>query len=345
MNKKEFRELVIPTTEKERRYQASPDRSLDYYRSHKSTTRWENGVFVMPAPITSAYAGGHGLFSDRTDLHPAQISGIAFNKQTRFSVVPPHRHDYIEMNYVYEGRCTAVINGKRVVMTTGDVCIMDSDVVHTIEPTGEGDIVLNCLMDRHYFTASFVERFSASGPIPRFLSYALSEQRDHSRYLLFHTHQSAFFRDLMEDVFCEYLDPQLCAEGAISSYMNLVFIELVRCYQGEMESEYRQARRSYLTEILRYMDDNCATCTLEETADRFGFHPNALSRMIRRATGCSFKELITNGRLANAAFLLRSTTQPVHRIAQQCGYSNQSFFYKKFVERYGCTPSEYRERR
>lgn len=249
------------------------------------------------------------------------------------------------MNYVYEGRCTAVINGKRVVMTTGDVCIMDSDAVHTIEPTGEGDIVLNCLMDRHYFTASFVERFSASGPIPRFLSYALSEQRDHSRYLLFHTHQSAFFRDLMEDVFCEYLDPQLCAEGAISSYMNLVFIELVRCYQGEMESEYRQARRSYLTEILRYMDDNCATCTLEETADRFGFHPNALSRMIRRATGCSFKDLITNGRLANAAFLLRSTTQPVHRIAQQCGYSNQSFFYKKFVERYGCTPSEYRERR
>ena len=56
MNKKEFRELVIPTTEKERRYQADPDRSLDYYRSHKSTTRWENGVFVMPAPITSAYA-------------------------------------------------------------------------------------------------------------------------------------------------------------------------------------------------------------------------------------------------------------------------------------------------
>ena len=342
MNKEEFHELVIPTTEKERLYRDHPEKSLEYYQSQDAKTRWENGVYVFSGPVVGGGARGHGSFSDKANFTPAEVSGIAFNKQTRFSRVPLHRHDYIEMSYVYEGQCTAEINGHRLAMRTGDVCIMDSGVVHTILPTGEKDIVLNCLMDRHYFTASFVERFTASGPIPRFLSNALSEERDHSRYLLFHTDKSPFFRDLMEEVFCEYLDPQLCAEGAISSYMNLVFIELVRCYQGEMESEYRQARRSYLTEILRYMDDNCTTCALAETAARFGFHPNALSRMLRQATGRSFKDLITDGRLAKAAFLLRSTAQPVQKIAQQCGYSNESFFYKKFVGRYGCTPSEYR---
>lgn len=343
MNKEQFRELVIPTTEKERLYRQDPSLSTEYYRSPESVTGMQDDIYVFPVPVISAESvGEHGRMSDRVDFHPAAVSGIGFNKQTRFSRVPLHRHDYIEMNYVYEGRCTAVINGQTVEMRTGDVCIMDCGVVHTILPTGEEDLVLNCLMDRHYFTASFVERFAASGPIPRFLSNVLSEERDHSRYLLFHTDKRPFFRDLMEEVFCEYLDPQLCAEGAITSYMNLVFIELVRCYQGEMESEYRQARRSYLTEILRYMDDNCTTCTLEQTADRFGFHPNALSRMIRQATGSSFKDLITDGRLAKAAFLLRSTAQPVQKIAQQCGYSNESFFYKKFVGRYGCTPSEYR---
>lgn len=342
MNKGEFRELIVPITEKERLYRTEPERSLEYYQVNRNGLRKENDVYVLPVPIQKEGAREHGLFSDRIVLSPAQLDGIAFNKQTRFSQVPLHRHDYIEMNYVYEGYCTARINGQTVAMRTGDVCIMDSGVVHTILPTGEEDIVLNCLMDRRYFTASFVERFAASGPIPRFLSYALSEQRDHSRYLLFHTDQRPFFRDLMEDIFCEYLEPQLCVEGAISSYMNLVFIELVRCYQGEMESEYRQARRSYLTEILRYMDDHCTSCTLEETAAQFGFHPNALSRLIRQSTGSSFKDLITDGRMAKAAFLLRSTTQPVQEIAQQCGYSNQSFFYKKFAERYGCTPAEYR---
>ena len=344
MNKEEFRELVIPITEKERLYRAQPERSLDYYNEKTSGLRKEVDIYVLPVPVQRENSQGHGVFSDRVSLNPAPLDGIAFNKQTRFSQVPLHRHDYIEMNYVYEGCCTARINGQTVEMRTGDVCIMDSGVTHTILPTGEEDIVLNCLMDRRYFTASFVERFAASGPIPRFLSYALSEQRDHSRYLLFHTDQRPIFRDLMENVFCEYLDPQLCAEGAISNYMNLVFIELVRCYQGEMESEYRQARRSYLTEILRYMDDHCTSCTLEETAARFGFHPNALSRMIRQSTGSSFKELITDGRLAKAAFLLRSTSQPIHEIALQCGYSNQSFFYKKFAGRYGCTPAEYRAR-
>lgn len=342
MNKDEFRKLVISTTERERLYQANPELSLEHYHSTECGGHIEDGIYIFPARIISRGQQGHGLLCEQADFHPASVGGIAFNKQTRFSMVPLHRHDYIELNYVYEGRCTARINGHTLDMSTGDVCIMDSGVVHTILPTGQDDIVLNCLMDRRYFTASFVERFAASGPIPRFLSYALSEQRDHSRYLLFHTDKSPFFRQLVEEVFCEYLDPQLCTEGAISSYMNLVFIELVRCYQGEMESEYRQAQRSYLTEILRYMDDHCTTCTLEETAAHFGFHPNALSRMIRRATGSSFKDLVTDGRLAQAAFLLRSTNQPVQQISQQCGYSNQSFFYKKFTQRYGCTPAEYR---
>ena len=176
MNKEEFHELVIPTTEKERLYRDHPEKSLEYYQSQDAKTRWENGVYVFPGPVVGGGARGHGSFSDKANFTPAEVSGIAFNKQTRFSRVPLHRHDYIEMSYVYEGQCTAEINGHRLAMRTGDVCIMDSGVVHTILPTGEKDIVLNCLMDRHYFTASFVERFTASGPIPRFLSNALSEE-------------------------------------------------------------------------------------------------------------------------------------------------------------------------
>ena len=30
--------------------------------------------------------------------------------------------------------------------------------------------------------------------------------------------------------------------------------------------------------------------------------------------------------------------------AHEAGYANMSFFYKKFAERYGCTPAAYRQR-
>ncbi len=76
---------------------------------------------------------------------------LAFNKQTRFGMVPLHRHNYIEMNYVYSGTCVQEINGQTVEMHTGDVTILDRDVVHRVLPTGENDILLNCLMGQNYF--------------------------------------------------------------------------------------------------------------------------------------------------------------------------------------------------
>ena len=65
--------------------------------------------------------------------------------------------------------------------------------------------------------------------------------------------------------------------------MSLIFIELARCYQGNQEHEYHKSNKNYLTEVLQYMDDHCIDCTLESTAAHFGFHPNYLSRMVRRA--------------------------------------------------------------
>lgn len=345
MDKETFRNLVIPLSEKERLYREDPEAAAAYFTTGP---RDPAKIGTDPAGSTVLYLVDRDKYSLHGEVVPNRAGGafvgepFFFNKQTRFSVVPPHRHEYIEMGYVYTGHCTALINGAAVEMEQGDVCIMDSGVVHTVLPTGENDILLNCCMGQNYFTASFIEHLAASGPVPRFLGNALSKSRDHDRYLLFHTASSPVFRELMENVFCEYCDPGVWGAGVISSYLNLIFIELVRCYQGCKESEYRDARKSYLTEVLRYMDDHCTTCTLEEVAGRFGYHPNYLSRMLRQATGVNFKDLVADGRLSRAALLLTGTTEPVSRIAQECGYSNQNFFYRKFAARYGCTPAAYR---
>ena len=64
--------------------------------------------------------------------------------------------------------------------------------------------------------------------------------------------------------------------------------------------------------------------------------------MVKEGTGSAFKDLVSDGRLSRAAFLLLTTEAPISQIANQCGYSNQNFFYKKFQVRYGCTPAVYR---
>ncbi len=83
---------------------------------------------------------------------------------------------------------------------------------------------------------------------------------------------------------------------------------------------------------------------LSDIAAESGLSPSSLSRMITACTGCTFTELLQTARFSRAAVLLRDTTLSVADIAAGIGYENTAFFYRKFAERYGCTPAEYRRR-
>ncbi len=339
MNRKDFEALVVPLSEKEKCYRDDPALAREWYGKSGAMHMDADGVYCIDLMRTSDVLHGV-ILGGQNQLSPYQ--NLVFNKQTRYSQVPLHRHSYLEMTYLYAGSCTATINGRRVRLDAGDVCIMDTQAIHAIDPTGEDDIVLNCLMGQKYFNAQFIGRLASSGMVAQFLADALNGHNKHDQYLLFHTADVPLVRELFENAFCEYLDPGVCSEDLLDSYMTMIFIQLARCYQSTKEEECHRESRRYMTEVLRYIEQNYATCTLEETAERFSFHPNYLSRALKKATGFSFKELVDQNRLRQAAFLLRSTALPIAEIAPQCGWSNLNQFYKKFEAGYGVTPGEYR---
>ena len=344
MDKSEFRNLLLPLSETEIYYRDHPEEASRYFEQHNDH-RDADGVRLISVDQSSR-------IMNQTTLHGSILAGrvngapykhVIFNKQTRFSRVPLHRHDYLELFYIYAGRCTAAINGRTVQLAAGDVCIMDTRAVHAIDPAGAEDIILNCLIQQQYFNAQFIGRLASSGLVAQFLAEALSENSTHDNYMLFHTGGEPLVRELFEDAFCEYLDPGVCSGDMLDSYLTLLFIQLARCYKANKEEEARAVSRSYLTEVLHYIEENCAACTLEGTAAQFGYAPNYLSRAVKKATGFSFKELVNISRLQKAAFLLKNTADPIRAIADVCGWSNQSQFYKKFADGYGCTPKQYRE--
>ena len=345
MNKNEFRTLLLPLSETEIYYRDHPEEAGRYFEQYTGP-RDTDGVRLLSVSQPDCQP-------DNNTLHGSILAGrangtpykhIAFNKQTRFSKVPLHRHDYLELFYIYAGHCAAVINGNRIELQSGDVCIMDTGAVHSIDPAGAEDIILNCLIQQSYFNAQLIGRLASSGLVAQFLAEALSKNSKHDNYMLFHTGGEPLVKELFEDAFCEYLDPGVCSKDMLDSYMTLLFIQLARCYKANKEEEARASRHSYLTEVLHHIEENCASCSLEDTAAQFGYAPNALSRAVKKATGFSFKELVNITRLQQAAFLLKNTSQPISQIAESCGWSNQSQFYKKFMDGYGCTPKQYRER-
>ena len=268
--------------------------------------------------------------------------GVTFGTQARYADPLPPRQDALELIYVYEGGCSAAADGARIDLHAGDLCITEEKALCLPDPVGGDALVLNCLFDRNYFTTRFLRPMMADGPLARYLSEKMLNQLKRDRYLLLHTADNARVRELFEAVFCEYQAPGVCAMGMADHYMTLLFLQAARCYQAAKERECRAESRVYLTEVLRYVEDHCADCALEETAAMFHFHPGYLSRAVKKVTGYSFKELVDLARLREAAYLLGNSDLPIHEISIQCGWSNIGQFYKKFAEEYGCMPKEYR---
>jgi AraC-like DNA-binding protein len=71
----------------------------------------------------------------------------------------------------------------------------------------------------------------------------------------------------------------------------------------------------------------------------------ALRARFRAVFGTSPVTIIRRERVARACILLRSTGDPVARIAEQCGFSDVPFFYRAFKSVMRTTPACYRDGR
>lgn len=163
------------------------------------------------------------------------------------------------------------------------------------------------------------------------------------QYLIFHKQPDIHIHFIIQQLLCEYYDSKICSDEIMDAYMIILFSQLLRMYQKHPLAEPNDSNNNeMLLLILRYIESNYLTATLNSVADIFGFHPNYLSSYVKKHTGKSFKELLITQRMIQAGFFLKNTNMPVLEIIREIGYENQGFFYKKFQEYYHMSPIEYR---
>ncbi|MDO5425654.1 MAG: AraC family transcriptional regulator [Eubacteriales bacterium] len=269
---------------------------------------------------------------------------IGIHRQDRFVEVAPHTHDYIELAYMWSGSCIQEIEGQKQQSLEGDVCIFDTQAVHSFGRTGEDDIVVNILMHREFFDAAFLTRLSGQGILSEFLVDSVTKSRKKRHYLYFQTHGNQAVRRIMEQILLEYYTQDLGNRQVIESYLVILFTELLRSMR-DTSKEAKEREQADICELLSYIEKNYEHCTLTDMAEYFGFNRNYLTGLLKERTGRSFLEHVQEQKLKKACALLKHTDLPIQEIVSLSGYANLNFFYKKFREAEGCTPAAYRKQR
>jgi AraC-like DNA-binding protein len=114
------------------------------------------------------------------------------------------------------------------------------------------------------------------------------------------------------------------------------FSGLVRQAQQSAGTEVERVRRIVRLQLVG------GRPTAETTAATLGVHRRTMARRLA-AEGLSFKQLVADLRFEMARDLLATTSEPMARIAEMLGYSDQTVFSRAFSRRFGHPPSHLRK--
>lgn len=272
---------------------------------------------------------------------------IVIVKDSRFTFVPFYTHSNINLNFIYSGECTYLIKDKYITLKKGDICVFDKDVVRSKMKTGENDIVLNVSLSYKFFDNGILSHVGKQSIIANFLINAISNSETHDSYMIFNSSSNNHITDLFLSILYEYYNQNIYANETIESYLSLIFIELIRLYLKDPDNQVIQTSKKDSTlviDIIKYIESNYVSCTLEEVAQEFGYHPKYLSSFIKQKLGKNFKEIQTTQRLQAASNYLKNTDHSIQEIAHHVGFKNLTQFYKKFQDQFQVSPKQYREK-
>ena len=107
----------------------------------------------------------------------------------------------------------------------------------------------------------------------------------------------------------------------------------------EIKKDSFEEHSPYL-QVLNLIDTQYQKLTLNEAAIQLNFNKNYLSNLIKEKSGKTFTELINQKKLQKAQLLIQSTRLPINEISHIVGFSNRTYFYRKYLNFFGHKPGD-----
>lgn len=269
---------------------------------------------------------------------------LFISKHNRFAAYPEHSHEFLEFNYQLSGRSTQIINGEKFTLTQGDLLLMDTGSMHSIEYLGEDDILLNVLLSDKMISLDWLrEMYTTDSILYKILLTTNSIEDKVPNFLIFREQNNEHLQKIILQMVREYIFPQPFSNKIISSYLPILLFELSRRYPINYELTHSSETDPFI-QILEIIDTEYASVSLSEVSERLNYNKNYLSNLIKEKSGSTFTELLNEKKLMKAQLLIQSTEMPINMIASEVGYSNNTYFYKKYKEYFQYLPGEERRK-
>lgn len=287
-------------------------------------------------------AGMGSTILDVGELESGEEITVQIHERYGYPIL--HNHSFIEIAYVYSGQCTHYVQQQAFQMEEGDLCILAPNAKHAITALADDAVILNILMSKEALNQSFLEMVRDKGLLAEFFENVLYGKRV-SPYLIFPTGKDPRIHQIIREMYLETQQRQYAYRESLKLYVRQMFIHVLRNYEmlARVSDPLEQKMEDHIVAILGYISVNYAHVTLKELAGFFHYNETYMSRLLKRYTGKTFGQLVTELKMKQAAKLLIHSSMKLTDIAQEVGCFDYSHFSRKFKNIYGESPDLYRK--
>lgn len=269
---------------------------------------------------------------------------IEVRTHTRFAHFPNHRHNYVELVYMCTGSTTHIIDqAQRIVLRPGDLLFLHQNAYHEILPAGADDVAVNFMILPEFFSSP-LSMLEKGNVLRDFLISTLSGESARSGYLYIQAKEIIPVENLIENMIWTLVDKGMNPNTILQTTMGLLFMNLSAFAERFNQGSPGRQEENTVFVVLKYIESHFKDGSLAQISAQLKRPPYSVSRLLKQRTGRSFKELLQQRKLQQAAYLLTATLLSVEAVRNAIGYSNSSYFYRQFRKQYGCSPKDFRAR-
>jgi AraC-like DNA-binding protein len=142
--------------------------------------------------------------------------------------------------------------------------------------------------------------------------------------------------------------PRLCSKEVVRANLMMLLAEVAQQYEPQIRSLMQSQPPSgggerHVKGVMEFIDRNLGgRASLTDAARSVAVSPNYLATLLKRETGKTFVELMTERRIERAGDLLAFGNLRISQIAQQAGFADVDYFSRRFRQVTGLSPSEFR---
>ena len=269
---------------------------------------------------------------------------IYIRKFPRYLADTIHNHkDALEINVVLQGEFLQRINGNSLYLKAGDICLIAPMVNHGTRAFDDNTVTLSLMVYQDVIRDLLYDIDSGENDLILFLSKILYGNIYHP----FLVCRTDFDTDLVGMVL-DMEENQDEKNPYINQYMKicleLFILRLLMKYKDRITlGRNVEKNDSDILNLMDYIEAHYRDVTLNSLAQTYNYSPAYLSGLIKVQFGRSFHEIITDIKMRRAVNLLQTTDLSMASIAETVGYTDKSYFLRRFKQIYNMTPTQFKK--